>query len=221
MSCRKSGIALAASAISLLACSVTVGRATEPPEKPPTETIPPPTTTAPPEPSATTWVPCEATTNSDATVFKRPDPAADVFAQVGEGFTIAVDGQTAEGWVGFDPGEAQAANIGPFRLRWLEPERISLSGACDDLPVLWAPPAGICFDMPMGLAEVHAGPDLSSDIVATLFTEQFAAVIATNGAGWAKIDLGIGNTGSTLQGWVERFTLNMNGPCQDLPVLTE
>jgi len=137
------------------------------------------------------------------------------------GFATVVDGQTASGWLGFDPGVAQAANIGPFRLRWIDPGNVNLAGACGNLPVVWAPPPGVCFDMPMEDVEVRAGPTTASTVLVILNVGEFAAVLGVNSTGWAKVDLGPGNTGSSAKGWIEQATLNMNGPCENLLPLSE
>ena len=129
-------------------------------------------------------------------------------------------GQTSTGWVGFDPGTAQAANIGPFRLRWVQAEPADLTGSCNILPVLWAPSPGICFDMPMEDTSVYSSPDTSSQVIVTLHPEDFAGILGQTSTGWAKIDLGTGNTGNTGIGWIESATLNMNGPCDNLPTIS-
>jgi hypothetical protein len=177
----------------------------------PTPTIPAPTDT----PSG----PCEATAASEVTIYMRPDPAAEVFSTQGAGFSIEITAQTASGWLGFDPGVAQAANIGSFRLRWLDPAAVQTSGDCAGLPIVWGPPAEGCFDMPMDDVDVYAEPSLASAVLTTLHVEEFAEVLGLNGSGWAMVDLGPGNTGSTVVGWVEASTLNMNGPCEGLPEL--
>ena len=179
------------------------------------------TETAKPAPTHTPSGVCELVTNSDATIFSRPDLSADVFSTVPAGFTTTAAGQTVSGWFGFDPGVAQAANIGPFRLRWIQPDKFTLSGNCDGVPVVWAPPAGVCFNMPMADVAVRAEPGSAAPTLEVLTVGQFAAVLGINGSGWVKVDLAQGNTGSTTQGWIEQSTLNMNGPCQDLPTLSE
>jgi hypothetical protein len=144
-----------------------------------------------------------------------------VFSTQQAGFSTQITAQTADGWLGFEPGVAQAANIGSFRLRWIEPEAGSTSGDCASLPVVWAPPPGVCFDMPMEPTPVYASPDASSQSVATLEVGQFAAVLGEAEArDWAQVDLGQGNTGLSATGWVDANTLNMNGPCDDLPTVT-
>lgn len=166
--------------------------------------------------------PCEFTAGGEVTLYNRPDTAAEVFSTQGAGFSTTIQAQTDDGWLGFDPAIAQAANIGPFRLRWIDPEAAGTSsGACADLPVVWGPPPGICFDMPMDDTNVYDAPDTGAGVVTVLHLEEFAAVVGMHPSGdWAQVDLGPGNTGSTAVGWVEAVTLNMNGPCGALPEVT-
>ncbi|MEX2029462.1 MAG: hypothetical protein WD906_00605 [Anaerolineales bacterium] len=156
----------------------------------------------------------------DITVYSRPSHVADVFGVLSAGSVQSLSAQTGDGWFGFDPGVAQAANIGSFRLRWVNQADVSLSGDCGSLPVVWAPPVGVCFDMPMEDVDVHADADAASAVVIVLHVEEFAAVLGISGTGWAKVDLGPGNTGSSLVGWVDQATLNMNGPCGSLPIVS-
>jgi len=177
-----------------------------------------------PAPTATPTVtpsgPCAATAPSGVTVYERPSFEADVFGTLSAGETTELHGETDGGWFGFDPGIAQAANIGPFRLRWIHQDEVTLSGDCSSLPEFWGPPPGICFDMPMEDVDVHASPDASSAVLVVLHVEEFAAVVGLSGTGWARVDLAPGNTGSSVVGWVEENTLNMNGPCDSLPTVT-
>jgi hypothetical protein len=205
----------------LLACNILSGGAGPTPTAVAVSATPATPTEVIPAPTETPSGPCEAVTNTDATIYQRPDLSADVFSTVPAGFATAIDAQTMTGWLGFDPGIAQAANIGPFRLRWLEPEKVDLAGACGSLPVVWAPPAGVCFDMPMEDVEVRPEPSTAASVSVVLHVEDFAAVLGLNGTGWAKVDLGPGNTGSSALGWIEQATLNMNGPCGSLPTLSE
>ena len=214
-----SRLAVLALMVPLLACNVPITgsgpRSTEVPGYTPV----PPMTVVNPAPTDTPSGPCEAVTFTDVTIYERPDSSADVFSTVPVGFATTVDGKTASGWIGFDPGVAQAANIGPFRLRWIQPDKVNLAGACGSLPAVWAPPSGVCFDMPMEDVEVRADPTTASTVLVVLNVEKFAAVLGVNATGWAKIDLGPGNTGSSAQGWIEQASLNMNGPCENLPSL--
>lgn len=173
-----------------------------------------------PTPTATPSGPCQATAASEVTIYERPSFEADIFSTLAAGSTTEIHGETDAGWLGFDPGIAQAANIGPFRLRWIHQGDVSLTGDCSSVPEFWAPPPGVCFDMPMEDVGVHASPEAASAVLVVLHVEEFAAVLGLSGTGWAKVDLAPGNTGSTVIGWVEGNTLNMNGPCDSLPTVT-
>jgi hypothetical protein len=164
---------------------------------------------------------CQITALNDVTIYSRPSTAADVFSTQPAGFNIKFSARTSTGWLGFDPGVAQAANIGSFRLRWIAPGTQTISGGCSRLPVVWGPPPGICFDMPMEDVNVHAAADIGSAVVVRLHVGEFAAITGQTADGnWVKVDLGPGNTGSSATGWVESSTTNVNGPCSSLPTVT-
>lgn len=163
---------------------------------------------------------CVAHTHQTTTIYSRPSAEADVFAEVGSGISQPLTARTEDGWLGFDPGVAQAANLGSFRLRWLWYGDVRLGGACAQLPVVWAPQAGYCYDMPMDSVLVHAQPNAASSVLTTLEAGQFAAVMGLSDSGWAEIDLELGNTGLVGTGWVDAQTLNLNGSaCSQLPRL--
>jgi hypothetical protein len=201
----------------------------------PTATVPAatptatPTATAPaPTPTETAIVesptpvpgPCEIVAESEVTVYERPSSEAAVFGTMEPGFRIVAEGRTADGWLGFEPGVAQAANVGVFRLRWVDGSSgVRLEGACEDLSELVGPPAGVCFTMPMDDVQVYAEPAASSAIIATMTYGDYAAVTGKTTDDWARVDLSVGNTGLRLLGWIQGFTLNLNGPCDALPTV--
>jgi hypothetical protein len=157
---------------------------------------------------------CKYTASTEVTIYSRPDTAASVFSVQPAGFTAQPDARSANGWLGFDPGVAQAANIGPFRLRWLPPGSGSVSAGCASLPVIWTPQAGLCYDMPMSDTNVYQNQDTGSAVLFVLHMGEFAEVLGhAPGGDWAQVDLSPGNTGSQVVGWVEASTLNVSGPC--------
>lgn len=162
---------------------------------------------------------CTLVTSVMAPVYARPSDQADVFAEVGAGFETVVTTRTVDGWAGFDPGVAQAANIGIFRSRWIFFEDASFSGGCLSLPEeSWTPDPVACYTMPMESVQVHADADVTSDVLAALEIQDFAAVLGLTSDGWAQVDLGLGNTGLTGIGWMDQAALNLNGSaCSSLP----
>ena len=192
------------------------------PSSAPTRTATPvPSATAIPVPSPTGEAPvdgaCELVANGDTTVYQRPSVDAGVFGTLAPGDRIAVGATTDDGWIGFDPGTAQAANVGVFRLRWVQQsDSISLEGACGDLPVVVGPPAGVCFTMAMEDIPVYSQPHTSSERIATLHSGDYAKVVGMAGD-WFEIDLSIGSLGLGETGWMSSQNANFNGPCESLP----
>ena len=73
--------------------------------------------------------PCMFTANTPVTAYRLPDDTSDVFGVVSTGHTYKALARTAEGWVGFDPGVAQAGNIGLAHHRWVL-VNVTLSSSC-------------------------------------------------------------------------------------------
>lgn len=165
---------------------------------------------------------CTMTTTGSVTLYERPSTEAQIFSEVGAGETAIVIGRTADGWVGFDPGVAQAANIGVFRMRWAFFDDVSLTGNCVGVPELtWVPAPDLCYWQPMASANVYTTTNTSSTILATLEPEQYASVSGFTTDGWAQVDLGAGNTGFTGTGWVQPADINLNGStCDELPTVS-
>jgi hypothetical protein len=215
MTVKARGIGLLALLLVLLvaACAVSPQPAT------PTPTLPPPAT-----PTATpTSGPCQLTALGEVTAYQRPSHAAAVFGTLAAGEQVRVVGRTADGWLGFTPDVAQAANIGVFRLRWIERgANVRLAGGCDAVPVVpWAPPPDGCFLMPMAETPVYAAPATTAAVLATLKVGEFAVVTGqTADRQWVRVDLGVGNTRLSGVGWVEQKHWNFNGPCDNLPVVS-
>lgn len=73
--------------------------------------------------------PCNFTANADLTVYRLPDGTSSLFGTISAGETHEALARTADGWIGFDPGVAQAGNVGLARHRWVQ-ANISLSSSC-------------------------------------------------------------------------------------------
>jgi hypothetical protein len=73
--------------------------------------------------------PCEFTANIPLTVYRLPDDTSALFGTIPSGETHTALAYTAEGWLGFDPGIAQAGNIGLAHHRWVQ-INATLSPSC-------------------------------------------------------------------------------------------
>jgi hypothetical protein len=158
----------------------------------------------------------------DINIYTRPDAAADVFAPLSLAeLPLEVFVRTADGWLGFDPGVAQAANIGVFRYRWINSAQVTTEGACEFLPEVVGPLPGICYDQPMEDVPVYDVPDPGGRPIATLHPEQYAALTGRLADdSWYRVDLSIGNSGASDIGWVAGTTINVNGPCDTLEIVS-
>lgn len=191
---------------------------------PTSEPMPTITPTSVPEPTVTPTPsgPCRAVADQEITIYSRPNVAANVFSVQPAGFEVEVNAQTADGWVGFDPAVAQAANMGVFRLRWLLlGEAAHLEGDCRGLEEVVGPPPGVCFTMPMDEVVVYEGPDAGTTPLATLNPGDYAAALTRAGTDWLEVDLGLGNVSEPIVGWVTGLGINLNGQsCESLPTVT-
>ncbi|MGB2896729.1 MAG: hypothetical protein WBB65_11275 [Anaerolineales bacterium] len=163
---------------------------------------------------------CMLSASSAITAYYRPSLLAEPFSDLQLGMSLYATARTANGWIGFDPGYAQAANIGVFHHRWVqEGSTIDLHGDCDSLPIVVGPPPGICFNMFMTDAPLLAEPLPSADVLYLISPADYAMVIGKSADGWLRIDLNVGNTGQNIAGWVEGINANFNGPCTDLSLI--
>lgn len=74
---------------------------------------------------------CMFTANIAVTAYRLPDDSSDFFGILGPGDQYKAWARTSDGWVGFDPGYAQAGNIGLAHHRWVE-DPISFTPSCID-----------------------------------------------------------------------------------------
>jgi len=175
---------------------------------------------------------CEAVADEEVWIYARPpitdllSTTVELFGKMPAGTRVTVEGRTAHGWLGFDPGVAQAGNVGVFRLRWLDPkDPVRPEGDCAAVPEVAGPVPGVCYTMSMEETRVYQNPNTASTVLVTMDWGDYAAVLGRTPDGdgdglpdWAEIDLSVGSVGLDQQGWVEGSTLNLNGErCSDLP----
>lgn len=156
---------------------------------------------------------CEMVANEATTIYMRPSAAADVFSTLGSSERVELRYRTADGFWSFDPGVAQAGNVGLFRERWiLKSHSVSLEGDCEALPEVIGPIAGICYVMSMGDTPVYSNPDTSSTVVATLHVGDYAMAFDQT-LDWARVDLDVSNLMTEGTGWVQTALIGYNGSC--------
>jgi len=176
----------------------------------PTPTPFPPTIT----PTAAVSASCDISATNPVPVYTRASAAADVFGALGSGETVQATARTADGFYGFDPGVAQAGNVGPFRLRWaLKTVDLTLGAGCSGLPAIVAPIAGICYAMMMQDTPIYTSADTTSAVLTTMHSGDYAMVTASI-PGWYTLDLNVASPGMDSLGFMEESMLGgFNGPC--------
>lgn len=81
--------------------------------------------------------PCAFVANRDVTAYELPQAGAQVFGTVPAGpDPYPISARTADGWLGFEPGVAQAGNIGLARNRWILPDAAVTPSCLDSVPVV-------------------------------------------------------------------------------------
>ena len=119
-------------------------------------------------PACTPKTPCQLTATDTVTAYNRPSAAANIFGTLGAGDSVQPDVKTSDGFYGFDPGVAQAGNVGVFRNRWiLKTYQVDLTGSCSSLPVVVGPIANLCYAMVMGDTPVYTSADTTSGCCST------------------------------------------------------
>lgn len=158
---------------------------------------------------------CLVSAVNGAPVYMRASAAADVFGYLG-GETVQATVRTADGFYGFDPGVAQAGNVGLFRMRWvLKTHDVTLSEGCASLPVVTPPIAGICYAMIMTDVPIYSAPDAASSVLLTMHSGDYAMLTAS-APGWYTLDLNVGTPALDSLGYLQEGDLGgLNGPCGD------
>lgn len=160
---------------------------------------------------------CAAELAATTQAYARPARQGARFgALLAAGERVALVGRSHDGWWAFAPGVAQAANVGPFRLRWYPPEtrlRIPDTPACRDLPVVVGPPAGVCFQMAQAAHLLRVEPSEDASVLSTLAPGDWVAIVGGNGA-WLELDTSVGSTTDKGHAYLPRAEANVNGPCE-------
>jgi len=148
------------------------------------------------------------TAEESLAVYTRPCSLSGVWSAIDEGETVNLEVRTISGWLGFDPGVAQAANTCSFRYRWLKP----VSGiSADSLPLVWPPDCGVTYAMTPADTPVYPDRDTTLAPVAVISANSAAAVTELQ-TFWIKVDLTNSPVEQDIQGWIlsESVSLNWN-----------
>jgi hypothetical protein len=145
---------------------------------------------------------CTAVVKDSTVAYMRPDTLSMVFAHLSPGDSVQAIAWSESGWLGFEPGVAQAANTGSFRYRWIPPSaRLGILGDPDELPTVWVPETGTAYAMVNWVTPVYLEPDTLSAVLDSLRVEDAAAILNRQGD-WLLVDPSLGPSGRGASGWV-------------------
>jgi hypothetical protein len=80
--------------------------------------------------------PCTCTVNYQIDVYRVPDASADVWGVDHAGQSHVILARTADGWIGIDPGVAQAPNVGLARYRYFQLNAIVSPSCLESVPLV-------------------------------------------------------------------------------------
>lgn len=153
---------------------------------------------------------CPAVVKDSTVAYMRPDTLSMIFASLSPGDSVQAVAWSESGWLGFEPGVAQAANTGSFRYRWIPPSvRFVILGDPDQLPVVWTPDTGTSYAMVNWVTPVYLEPDTMSAVLDSLQAEDAAAILSRQGD-WLLVDPSLGPSGHGPTGWVNLRNISIS-----------
>lgn len=151
------------------------------------------------------------TAEESLTVYARPDGGAGEWGTLAPGDSVIIYARTAEGWLGFEPGVAQAGNSGSFRYRWIAPGgAYDLQGDPAGLDVVWGPSPDVAYAMTFGAVAIYLEPDSAAAVVDSLPGNSAAAILSSV-QGWYLVDPSGGPSPGTASGWVNSGEISISG----------
>ena len=152
-------------------------------------------------------------------VFTRPDSSAMLMSSLTSRDKVAISGRTVDGWLGFDPGVAQAANIGSFRLRWISGDAQYVTDSeLSSIPVVWGPQADITYAMIYETSPIYSEPDSNSAVVDSV-PSSCAAAIVSRTEDWYLLDLSNGPLDRDTEGWIKSMDVSVSGNLDTIPLI--
>jgi hypothetical protein len=151
-------------------------------------------------------------------VYTRPSAESDTFGFLEAGESMMVCARTAGGWLGLQPGVAQAGNIGPFRLRWVRPSPSCVPPDSAELTWVEPLPPRVTYLMAYDDVPVFDAPSKDSCRVGVLPGGDWAALEARLGSGgWYLIR----GDGEVPEGWARLVAAGLSGDPDTLPELSD
>ncbi len=179
-------------------------------------------------PKQTNFSVCTLVSNAKLPIYLRPSSESSIFAFVEAGDPVEITSETIDGqWFGFDPGVPQAANVGPFRLRYLEANNLGyeVGGPCDNLPKVPLLSPDACYLMAESDTPIYERGNKTSKLITTLHSGDYIPITEKKAGISVKYWLhAVADTTSSVpegtSGWIPDTSANFNGSsCESLPIV--
>jgi len=79
---------------------------------------------------------CTFTAHYQVEIYRVPDASTPVWGVEAPGYPHTIDARTADGWIGYDPGVAQAPNVGLARNRYFQLNAIVTPSCLASVPLV-------------------------------------------------------------------------------------
>lgn len=153
--------------------------------------------------------------------YARPDVDSSVWGVLVPGEDLELACRTETGWLGFDPGTAQAGNSGSFRYRWVPPAgNYTIAASPLELPLVWGPSGSVPYAMTFDRVPVRVEPDSLSFVADSLPCSSAAGIVSRFGD-WFLVDPAMGPSPEVRTGWVSLEDVSISGSLDSVPVLEE
>ena len=168
---------------------------------------------------------CTGHTQGQVTLYSRPSTKSSVFGIADPSQNLQFVGKTEDAsFYGFEPGTAQAANVGPFRLRYVRATDIIFDekSDCSRVSVVPTVLATACYVMFQEGGVVRSAPTTSSDVGTSFYSGDYIPVIAqTSGSTyWMHVKSGVSDSSIIADGWVSGTYANFSGAsCEKIPIV--
>ncbi|MBN1149820.1 hypothetical protein JXA84_01205 [candidate division WOR-3 bacterium] len=147
----------------------------------------------------------------ESSAYFRPSEASRLFYEFQPQDVIKIEAVSDSGWLGFDPGIAQAANTGVFRFRWLKNDSsVALRGDTSCLLKFSSPDPFLTYNMFFEGVKIYSEKDSFSIPLFSALCGDYAEIISPIDEDWIEVDFSRGFPSMDLKGWIEKSDLNVN-----------
>lgn len=147
----------------------------------------------------------------ETSAYFRPSDSSRVFCGFQPGDVIQIAAQSENGWMGFDPGVAQASNTGVFRYRWIKNDScVNLKGFSEHLLRMPSPDPFLTYNMFFGGTKIYCEPDSFSPPLYMTLNGDYAVIAGNTEGDWIHVEFSEGFPKIDVEGWIQSSFLNLS-----------